>query len=221
MKRSLTSISLAVGCVTMMGARAEATANDVAPAFQTSIAPIDAERRAKMTGVTWREGCPVSLDDLVALSVSHWDFEGNVQQGLLIVAKSHAEGLSTVFQRLYDAKYPITSIRPAVEYGGDDNKIMAANNTSAFNCRAITGGTAYSEHSYGHALDLNPRINPYIKGTKVLPPEGAAYVNRDPSVPGLIVDGDAVVTAFSAIGWKWGGHWTSRKDYQHFSATGK
>jgi hypothetical protein len=35
----------------------------------------------------------------------------------------------------------------------------------------------------------------------------------------LIVNGDAV-RAFAAVGWRWGGAWTSLKDYQHFSANG-
>jgi poly-gamma-glutamate synthesis protein (capsule biosynthesis protein) len=32
---------------------------------------------------------------------------------------------------------------------------------------------------------------------------------------------DAVVRAFAAVGWGWGGYWDSLKDYQHFSATGR
>jgi len=34
---------------------------------------------------------------------------------------------------------------------------------------------------------------------------------------GVIRAGDAVVRAFAAIGWEWGGSWAS-PDYQHFSA---
>ena len=34
--------------------------------------------RDKMIGVTWTEGCPVHLDDLALLEVSHWDFDGKV-----------------------------------------------------------------------------------------------------------------------------------------------
>jgi hypothetical protein len=29
------------------------------------------------------------------------------------------------------------------------------------------------------------------------------------------------VQAFASVGWGWGGNWTSPKDYQHFSATGR
>jgi len=34
-------------------------------------------------------------------------------------------------------------------------------------------------------------------------------------------DGDAVVEAFAAIGWGWGGDWFSLKDFQHFSVNGR
>ena len=98
---------------------------------------------------------------------------------------------------------------------------MAANNTSAFNCRKKTGGKSWSEHSYGAAIDVNTIQNPYVRGARVLPPAGRPYVDRDPTVPGLIVAEGAVVKAFRDIGWKWGGHWRSLKDYQHFSASGK
>ena len=126
-----------------------------------------------------------------------------------------------MFEKLFNAKFAIAQMRPAHEFGGDDNKIMAANDTSAFNCRKKTGGSSYSEHSYGHAIDINTIQNPYVRGAKVLPPQGKPYVERKAGEPGLILKGDPVVTAFSEIGWKWGGNWRSLKDYQHFSATGR
>ena len=36
----------------------------------------------------------------------------------------------------------------------------------------------------------------------------------------MIVAGDATVRSFNAVGWHWGGAWSSAKDYQHFSFTG-
>jgi len=99
---------------------------------------------------------------------------------------------------------------------------MAANNTSAFNCRAVTGGSAWSQHSYGWAIDINPVQNPYVTSSgTVLPPAGAQYVDRSQKAKGMIRAGDVVVKAFAAIGWGWGGYWSSTKDYQHFSATGR
>ena len=190
------------------------------PSFSCSADPLTDAERTAMAGVTWNEGCPVHLDELVVLRPTHWDMEGVVVSGELVIAASHAADLESVFSALFDAKYPIRSMRPAREFGGSDDASMAADNTSAFNCRAVTGGTGWSQHSYGHAVDINPVENPYVKGDLVLPPEGAAYTERDPAVPGLIVAGDAVTTAFEAIGWGWGGDWSSLKDYQHFSANG-
>ena len=98
---------------------------------------------------------------------------------------------------------------------------MAANNTSAFNCRPTTGGSSWSEHSFGTAIDVNPLVNPYVRGAIVLPPEGAAYSDRSLDVSGMIHSGDKVVEAFAAHGWVWGGTWSSPKDYQHFSTSGR
>jgi hypothetical protein len=33
--------------------------------------------------------------------------------------------------------------------------------------------------------------------------------------------GGALVEAFAAVGWSWGGTWSGVKDYQHFSASGR
>ena len=111
--------------------------------------------------------------------------------------------------------------RPIDVYDGSDDASMAANNTSAFNCRAVTGGSSWSEHSYGTAIDVNPLVNPYVRGNTVLPPEGSRYADRTRDDPGMIHSGDSTVEAFSARGWIWGGTWSSPKDYQHFSTSGR
>ena len=111
-------------------------------------------------------------------------------------------------------------MEPIDVYGGDDMRSIKANNTSAFNCRAVTGGSGWSEHAYGRAIDVNPFVNPYVKGSTVLPPEAARFTDRSRTDPGMIHAGDAVVDAFAARGWSWGGYWSSLKDYQHFSTTG-
>ncbi|HJN76344.1 MAG TPA: M15 family metallopeptidase [Myxococcota bacterium] len=198
----------------------ESRPDSEAPSFASSSDPLTQDEKDAMTGVTWNEGCPVPLDDLVALRPSHWDMEGRVQTGELVVAEVRVAELETVFAALFEARFPIRSMRPARDFGGSDDASMEADNTSAFNCRTTTGGSSWSQHSYGHAIDINPVENPYVSGSLVLPPAGAAYTERDPEVPGLIVEGDVVTAAFSAIGWGWGGDWSSLKDYQHFSSTG-
>ncbi len=97
---------------------------------------------------------------------------------------------------------------------------MAANVTSGFNCRSTTGATAFSQHSYGRAIDLNPIQNPYVRGDAVQPPAGRDYVDRSDRRPGMVLANDAVVRAYAAVGWEWGGEYRSLKDYQHFSANG-
>ncbi len=191
------------------------------PTFSGTVAPLSPALRAAMTGVTWTEGCPVGLDELALLTVQHWDMDGAPAEGRLVVAAAHADALVGVFSALFDAGFRITRMAPAHELGGDDDALMAADVTSAFNCRKKTGGSSYSEHSYGHAIDLNPLRNPYVKGTRVLPPEGRPFADRSDARPGMVLADGPVEQAFRAIGWRWGGRWRSLKDYQHFSATGR
>lgn len=191
------------------------------PSFTSTISPLSPEIQAAMleTGV-WKEGCPVPLEGLSELHIAHHTPNG-VEVGLLVAASVQAEALVQVFATLFEKQVIVEKMRPAHEYGGDDHKMMADNNTSAFNCRPVEGGAKYSEHSYGHALDFNPLWNPYVRGEKVQPPGGVDYLDRTVEMSGLVREGDLVVQAFGAIGWKWGGLWTRSKDYQHFSATGK
>jgi hypothetical protein len=144
-------------------------------------------------------------------------FDGAERTGVLVVAAEWAEPLVAVFEHLHAAGFPIERMEPVDLYDGSDDASMAVNNTSAFNCRPVTNGTSWSRHSYGTAIDLNPRQNPYLLGDQVLPPEGRDHLDRTPA-PGRILDGDVVVEAFTAIGWQWGGHWSSPTDYQHFDA---
>jgi poly-gamma-glutamate synthesis protein (capsule biosynthesis protein) len=107
-------------------------------------------------------------------------------------------------------------------YGGDDDRSMAADNTSGYNCRRVAGQDGWSDHAYGRAVDINPVENPYLTGTRILPPAGREYSSVDRSaearpIAGAIRRNDVVVRAFARIGWTWGGEW-SNPDYQHFAA---
>ena len=94
---------------------------------------------------------------------------------------------------------------------------MAANNTSAFNYRRVTGSKTLSRHSYGAAIDVNPLFNPYMDDGRIAPPEAAAYADRDREFPGKIDHDDLCYRLFIRNGWSWGGDWSGDKDYQHFS----
>lgn len=185
--------------------------------FRTSESGITAELAARMSS-SWREGCPVPLSDLRYVTVTHWTFEGTEVQGELVVHADVVNSATAVFQELHAQGFAIRSMRLVDDFGGSDDASMAADNTSAFNCRPVAGGTGWSEHAYGRAIDINPRENPYLRGGRVLPPEGAPYADR-PDEPGVVQDPQ--VAAFAAQGWSWGGDWTDPVDLQHFSTTGR
>ena len=197
-----------------------ASPTTTATAFRSTVKDIDAATATRMA-TSWRAGCPVGLEDLRYVTVSHWGFDGQVHDGELVLHADVADAIVTVFAALFEARFPLEQVRLVDDFAGDDDRSMAANNTSAFNCRQATGSSRWSEHAYGKAIDLNPIQNPFVtaRGT-VLPPEGAPYADRH-AAPGVIQAGDAVVAAFGSIGWTWGGTWTSGKDYQHFSASGR
>ncbi len=174
-----------------------------------------------MTGSSWRPGCPVGLDDLRLLELSYWDLDGVTRTGRLVVHRQQADAVLGAFRRLFEARFPIERMELVDAFGADDDASMAANNTSAFNCRTVSGTSSWSEHAYGHAVDVNPRFNPWVTAGGVDPPNGAEFVDRSQQRPGMIHEGDIVVQAFAAIGWTWGGTFSQAKDYQHFSATGR
>lgn len=189
-------------------------------AFQGTVEVLPAEARQRMTGVSWRAGCPVGLDDLRLLRVSYVDFDGAAKVGELVVHRAIADAVVRVFAKLYAARFPIRGMQTIEAYGGSDDASMAADNTSGFNCRNVPNTTHWSNHAYGRAIDVNTVENPYLQGKLIMPPAGKDYLDRRNVRPGMIVAGDAVVTAFKAEGFAWGGAWRTGVDYQHFEKSG-
>ena len=132
--------------------------------FRGTIATISPAMRASMTGVSWHPGCPVSLSQLRVLTLSYWGFDDRAHTGRIVVNADVARPVVSVFRRLYAARYPIRRMQPVDVYGGSDFRSIEADNTSSFNCRAATGSTRWSEHAYGHAIDIDPIENPYVEG---------------------------------------------------------
>ena len=70
------------------GSAAEAARDTVSQGqngFSGTISRIDGALAKRMTGVSWRPGCPVHLRDLRLLTLSHWRFDGKPRSGRLIV----------------------------------------------------------------------------------------------------------------------------------------
>ena len=179
-----------------------------------------------LTGTYWRPGCPVPLSALRVLTVRHWDFAGEPRTGQLIVHRGVADRLRTVFRRLYEAKFAIRYLQLDI-YRQRDRLPANGDVSGSFECRQsvpspCVGGSAsgrWSNHAYGLAIDLNPRENPYVGCGKVRDATRQTYLDRTRTRKGMVTP--AVVRAFAAIGWGWGGSWAGNtKDYMHFSATG-
>lgn len=192
------------------------------PVFSSSVGSITPAIRRRMAS-TYREGCPVPLEDLRYLQLSYWNFDGEVRRGELVIAAEHASSVVAVFRELYRVRFPLARLELVSAYGGDDERSMAANNSSGFNCRPVAGTNRWSQHSFGAAIDLNPVQNPYVTETGVSPATGRPYADpraRRAAVQGLITPDSAPVRAFRKVGWEWGGDWVGPKDFQHFSAAG-
>ena len=85
--------------------------------------------------------------------------------------RQHADAVLGAFRRLFEARFPIERMELVDAFGADDDASMAANNTSAFNCRTVSGTSSWSEHAYGHAVDVNPRFNPWVTAGRRGPAE--------------------------------------------------
>jgi hypothetical protein len=199
-----------------------AVAVALAPGFHARVQPIPPPMRAQMTGVSWHRDCPVTLDDLRLITLTYRGFDGRAHTGRLVANRSAAPVLVAVFRRLYAAGFPIRRMVPVDRYGGDDFRSIEADNTSAFNCRAATGSSNWSNHAYGLAIDVNPIENPYVSGGRSSHAASGPYLDRSRRRAGTAYEGGVLVEAFRSAGWGWGGSWSgSVRDYQHFSYNGR
>jgi poly-gamma-glutamate synthesis protein (capsule biosynthesis protein) len=107
------------------------------PVFQASNSALTAAMRSRMTGVSWHQGCPVTLGDLRLLRLSYWGFDHAVHQGELIVNTSAATSMITAFRLLFEARFPIRQMRVVDDFGGDDERSMLADNTYAACTRSL------------------------------------------------------------------------------------
>ena len=151
--------------------------------------------------------------------MNYWSFDtGRLVRGSLIARSSSVADLRAVFTKMFNARFPIHKMAPVDLYHGSDVRSMAADNTSAFNCRSVTGNPyRVSQHSYGNAIDVNTYENPYVTSGRVYPTKH--FLGRSTYRKGMILRHGVVQRAFTAAGWLWGARWGD-PDYQHFSSNG-
>ena len=177
---------------------------------------------------SYRPGCPVSPPRLRRLMMTYYDFKGRLQRGALIVSAGAVKPLLNVFASGFSARFPLKKVQPTDFYyakgkrspSGSDGAAMKDGNTSAFNCRPVTGNPyRTSQHSYGNAIDINTFENPYVTNSHVYPSNARSFLNRSKYRTGMILRNGTLAKAMRRNGWSWGARW-AHPDYQHFSSNG-
>ncbi|HEY3005209.1 MAG TPA: M15 family metallopeptidase [Kribbellaceae bacterium] len=166
---------------------------------------------------TYRSGCPVGPSKLRRLVLTHWGLDHRLHRGELILRDGAVQDEIGVWNAAIVNRFLVRQMRRVDVYGGSDIKSMAADNTSAFNCRQVTGNPyALSPHSYGYAIDINTVENPYLAPNGVwYPSNGLSYRDRSVVRPGMLFTGSTPTKALAQRDYFWGARWNS-PDYQHF-----
>src|SRR4029077_20472058 len=117
----------------------------------------------------------------------HIGFDGQTNRGQLIVHEELVSQVITIFEQLYQLRYPIEKIRTVDQYPAASDELQREdNNTSAFSCRDIPGTGRWSQHAYGRATDGNPQYTLYMGATGAFQPKNAAAaLDRSRTNPGL------------------------------------
>jgi len=164
-------------------------------------------------------GTPADVQQqLVVVDVRYYGFDQELHQGQVVVHHALAQDIRDVFEVIRASRFPVESVlpiaHPDLQHKAPYGLSPRTNNTSAYAWRPVVGAHSVSLHGLGLAIDINPRQNPYIRGTLVIPP-GATY---DPSRPGTLTPDSPVVLAFQRLGWEWGGDWAAqgKLDFMHF-----
>lgn len=188
--------------------------------YSCKIEEIPTDIATLMIGRSWKPDCPVSLEDLRYLTMSYWGYDGQVHEGHMVVHAKIAQEVVEIFGELFAAGFPIERMELVDVYDADDNRSMEANNTSCFCFRPnFTNPSIVSNHGYGLAIDINPLVNPYVRGTVVAPETGRAFLDRTVSYKGMVTSApdNVCFRVFTSRGYEWGGNWLDRQDYQHFA----
>jgi hypothetical protein len=184
--------------------------------FVAVVTRIDHRTAQQMRGVSWKRGCPVPIRDLRNIRMTHRGFDAKVHWGQLVVHEDVARRVVRVFRKMYAAGFPIRRMHRIERYNGSDDRSMAADNTSAFNCRRpdqINAPVRLSPHANGRAIDINPVENPWIDlRCNCWQPSATNRARR--TAPGVITHGGTVWRVFTSRGWKWQNIPTP--DYMHF-----
>ncbi len=120
-------------CVLLFGTMGEATAAwgsspgqrpsiqlavEEGPKYEFELSTLPASVAQRMRGRSWRPGCPVSLDELAFLRLTHWGMDRKPHLGELVVARSVAREVVDIFRTLFDRRFPIEKTSSAPQSNG-------------------------------------------------------------------------------------------------------
>ncbi len=182
----------------------------------------------RINGKSYQENDDIALSDLRYLKLLHYNYDGEIQVGEMIVNQRIEKDCLEIFQKLFEEEYPICRMVLIDNYWTGDSEetdgvSIKNNNTSSFNYRNIPGSTKRSKHALGLAIDLNPYENPYVPTVNGVSDYSALdeteyyyATNRKKTDAHVITKEDLAYKLFTEKGFTWGGNWNSLKDYQHF-----
>jgi hypothetical protein len=193
----------------------------VRPGVDVTVTTIPDALWQRMSGISWHRGCPVGRAGLRLVHANYWAFDGYRRRGDLVVAASAVPKFERALAGLYAAKVPIRTMYlpdrfgySARSGGANDYAAMRADDTSAFNCRWVTGNHGVrSPHSSGRSFDINTWENPYRSKAGWLP--NGWWVSHANPRYAWRSRRSQVVRIMRAAGFRWT---YGTQDAQHFDA---
>ncbi len=176
---------------------------------------------ARMQGKSYPTDCRIARSELRYVQVLYYGLDEKIHKGEIICNQKIADDLADIFLQLYQARYPMGSVRLIDDFDANDERSMQANNTSCFCYRVVRGSARLSKHAQGLAIDINPLYNPCVRTLRdgqrrIEPATATPYIKRSEAFPCRIDHQDLCYRLFISHGFRWGGDWKNPKDYQHF-----
>ena len=191
----------------------------------------------RINGKSYQKNDDISLSDLTYIKMLHYNYDGDVVVGEMIVNKVIIDEVREVFSSLFMLKYQINSMHLIDDFWvgealATDRNSVSHNNSSCFCYRRITNQTNLSNHALGLAIDINPLDNPYTPRNKdgsfdnnlLTDYEKDLLIDREEKAkhnPHIITLDDTICKVFASIGYECGGIWPTQsdewsRDWQHF-----
>jgi hypothetical protein len=134
------------------------------------------------------------INQIVKIEVRFYNFKGEPETGYIEVNKSIKKETKNVFDKLYQKRFIINNV--TVSNKRSDKEIILENDSTSFNFRTVLGKNRLSKHSFGYAIDINPKNNP-AKPSEM-------FDIYDTTIREGIIE-ENTIDIFKENGFRWGG----------------